>query len=44
MDLILKNESQLDENEKISRLNLYQGNHKLFSKQFKNILKNTIKN
>ena len=44
MDLLHKNQTQIDENEKLSRLNLYQGNHKLFSKQFKNILKNTIKN
>ena len=44
MDLILKNEIQLDEDEKISRLNLYQGNLNFFSNQFKNILKDTIKN
>lgn len=44
MNLLLKNKNQLNENEKQSRLNLYQENQKYFSEQFKNILKNAIRN
>ena len=44
MNLLLNNKNQLDDNEKQSRLNLYQENQKYFSEQFKNILKHAIRN
>ena len=44
MNLLVNNKNQLDENEKQSRLNLYQENQKYFSEQFKNILKHAIRN
>ena len=44
MNLLLKKKNQLDENEKQSRLNLYEKNQKYFSEQFKSILKDAIRN